>query len=403
VSEAPPAPDSGATFNPLDAADAADPYEALASLRDHAPVTQPVPGVNFVVRHADTAFVFRNWETFSNAGGLRLGGEKPEEEQTLNEIDPPRHGPIRRLLLTALSPAAVAGAEPYIRSLSTDVVGRFLPAGRADLVTDFAVPLPSKVIAHLLGVPESDHAQFHRWTADMVEDKASSPGGQRTRSETEAEFNAYILEQVTWRRAQSDPPDDIITRMITHELTSGHHLTDTEVVTQVRFMLMAGNETTTNLIANLCYELIRSPERYERVRGDRDLLSVAIEESLRHDSPVQLMFRTATQDAELSGCPVHGGERVIVSMGAANRDESVYEHAGEFDLDRGLVTNHLAFGLGPHLCVGAPLARLQTRILMGELLDRVADPVLVPDFDYEKVNFFAFRGPKHLPVTFTPA
>jgi len=400
VSEAPatdPPP-----FNPLDPRDAADPYEALAALRAHAPVTQPIEGVSFVVRHADVAHVFRNWEVFSNAGGLRLGGEKPEEEQTLNEIDPPRHGPIRRLLLTALSPAAIAEAEPYIAERAAEVVGAFAGNGRADLVADFAVPLPSKVIAHMLGVPEEDHDQFHRWTAEMVEEKATSPGGERRRRETEEVFNAYILEQVLWRRAQHNPPDDIITRMITHELTSGHHLTDTEVVTQVRFLLMAGNETTTNLIGNLCYELIRVPERYQRVRENRELLPIAIEESLRHDSPVQLMFRTAKQDTELSGCPIHAGERVIVSMGSANRDETVYDHPEEFDLDRGMVTNHMAFGLGPHLCVGAPLARLQTRVLMDELLDRVADPELAPDFVYDKVNFFAFRGLKRLPIVFTP-
>lgn len=390
-------------FNPMDAQDAADPYEKLAVLRERAPVTQPIEGVNFVVRHGDTAQVFRNWETFSNAGGLRLGAIKPPEEQTLNEIDPPRHGPIRRLLLSALSPAVIAQAEPYIVERAADVVGAFAGKGRADLVTDFAVPLPSKVITQMLGVPEADHDQFYRWTADMVEEKATSPGGQRTRHDTEEAFNGYILEQVKWRRAQDDPPDDIITRMMTHELTSGQLLTDTEVVTQVRFMLMAGNETTTNLIANLCYELIRVPERYQRLRADRDLLPAAIEESLRHDSPVQLMFRTATQDTEVAGCPVHQGERVIVSMGSANRDDTVYERAEEFDLDRPLVTNHLAFGLGAHLCVGAPLARLQTRSLMNELFDRVADPVLAPDFTYEKVNFFAFRAPKHLPVTFTPA
>ncbi len=190
---------------------------------------------------------------------------------------------------------------------------------------------------------------------------------------------------------------------MTHELSDGHFLTDTEIVTQVRFLLMAGNETTTNLISNLCYELVRVPERYQRLRADRDLMPIAIEESLRHDSPVQLMFRTAKSDTELSECPIKAGERVIVSMGAANRDETVYDHASEFDLDRGLVTNHMAFGLGPHLCVGAPLARLQTRILMNELLDRVADPRLADDFAYEKVNFFAFRGPKHLPVVFTPS
>ncbi len=138
-----------------------------------------------------------------------------------------------------------------------------------------------------------------------------------------------------------------------------------------------------------------------RVQADRALLPIAIEESLRHDSPVQLMFRTATVDSELSECPIRKGERVIVSMGSANRDEEVFDDPAAFDLDRGMVTNHMAFGLGPHLCVGAPLARLQTRVLINTLMDMVSDPRIAPGFAYEKVDFFAFRGPKHLPVVFT--
>jgi cytochrome P450 len=407
VADAPISPhSSGAsapvTFNPMDPADAADPYERLAELRRHAPVTEPIPGVKFAVRHADVSRVFRDWETFSNGGGMRLGKDKPPEEQTLNEIDPPRHGPIRRILLTALAPAVITQAEPYIESLARDTVAKFASTGRADLVAELAVPLPSTVITHMLGVPESDKDRFHRWTEDMVEDKASSSTGERQRLDTEQAFNAYIREQIERRRASADPPDDVITRMMTTELSDGHFLTDTEIVTQVRFALMAGNETTTNLISNLCYELIRVPERYDRVRADRSLVPIAIEESLRHDSPVQLMFRRAAKETELVGCPIHQGDRMIVSMGSANRDEEHYgSNAADFDINRGKVTDHMAFGLGPHLCVGAPLARLQTSHALNALLDRVTDPRLANDFVYEKVNFFAFRGLKHLEVEFT--
>jgi cytochrome P450 len=395
---APPVP----AFNPLDRGDAENPYEALHELRDHCPVSEPLPGVKFAVRHGDISSVFRNWEMYSNAGGLRLGSVKPPEEQTLNEIDPPRHGPIRRIMLTALSPASIAHAEPYIEQLARDTVAAFAGRGRADLVEELAVPVPSTVIAHMLGVPEADRGKFHQWTAEMVEDKATSPGAERQRPEIEAEFNAYIQAQIDARR-NGNPPEDIITTMMTTELSDGRYLTDTEIVTQVRFMLMAGNETTTNLIGNLCYELIREPERYERVRADRSLLPIAIEESLRHDPPVQLMFRTATRDTELAECPIAKGERVIVSMGSANRDHRVFEQPDEYDLDRGLVTNHLGFGLGAHLCVGAPLARLQTKHVIGALLDAVPEPRLADDFVYEKVNFFVFRGPKHLPVVFEPS
>lgn len=391
-------------FDPTEPADAEEPYEALQALRERCPVSEPLPGVKFVVRHGDVSHVFRDWETFSNRMGLRLGDEKPDEEKTLNDIDPPRHGPIRRIMLTSLAPARIRAAEPYIEQLAARTVDGFAGRGEADLVEELAVPVPSTVIAHMLGVPEEDREQFHAWTADMVEDKASSPGAVRQRHDTEEAFNTYIQEHIEWRRSLDDPPKDIITTMMTEELSNGAHLTDTEIVTQVRFMLMAGNETTTNLIGNLCYELIREPQRYQKVRSDRDLVPIAIEESLRHDAPVQLMFRTATHDTEVAGCPVTDGERVIVSMGSANRDRDHYgDDADEFDLGRGLVKDHLAFGLGPHLCIGAPLARLQARIVLDALLDRIADPRLSDDFDYEKVDFFVFRGPKHLPVRFSPS
>lgn len=391
-------------FDPTNPADAEEPYGALEALRERCPVTEPRPGVKFVVRHGDVSRVFRDWETFSNRMGLRFGDEKPDEEKTLNDIDPPRHGPIRRIMLTSLAPARIRAAEPYIEEVAARTVDEFAGRGEADLVEELAVPVPSTVIAHMLGVPEEDREKFHAWTADMVEDKATSPGAVRQRQDTEEEFNAYIREQIEWRRSLDEPPQDIITTMMTEELSNGAYLTDTEIVTQVRFMLMAGNETTTNLIGNLCYELIREPDRYRQVRENRDLVPIAIEESLRHDAPVQLMFRTATHDAEVAGCPIGENERVIVSMGSANRDRAVYgDAADEFDLDRGLVKDHLAFGLGPHLCIGAPLARLQARITLEALLDRVEDPRLADDFVYEKVNFFVFRGPKHLPVRFGPS
>ncbi len=391
-------------FDPTNPADAREPYEALQALRERCPVTEPLPGVKFVVRHGDVSGVFRDWQTFSSRMGLRLKDEKPDEEKTLNDIDPPRHGPIRRIMLTSLAPAVIRAAQPYIEDLAARTVDTFAGRGEADLVKELAIPVPSTVITHMLGVPEEDREQFHAWTADMVEDKATSPGAVRQRHETEEAFNAYIREQIAWRRSLDEPPKDIITTMMTEELSNGEYLTDTEIVTQVRFMLMAGNETTTNLLGNLFYELIREPERYERVRKDRDLVPIAIEESLRHDAPVQLMFRTATHDTKVAGCPVDDGDRVIVSMGSANRDRSIYgEDADTFDLDRGLVKDHLAFGLGAHLCIGAPLARLQGQIVLEALLDRVAEPRLADDFTYEKVNFFVFRGPKHLPVRFTPA
>jgi cytochrome P450 len=391
------------TYDPFDPALADAPYDALSALRAECPVSEPRPGVKVVVRHADVSAAFRSWATFSNAGGLRLGHVKPEEEQTLNEIDPPRHGPIRRILLTALSPKAIVDAEPYITELARRTVRRLVERGSADLVEDLAVPVPSTVIAHMLGVPEEDRGRFHEWTSAMVEDKAASPGGVRGEASASAEqaFNDYIARQVTARRAMSPPPDDIITRMIDTEVRPGVHLSDTEIVTQVRFLLMAGNETTTNLVANLLYELMRAPAQWRRLAADRELLPAAIEESLRHDSPVQLMLRTATEDTEIAGCPVHKGERVVLHMGSANRDADVFADADAFDLDRGLVRNHLGFGLGAHLCVGAPLARLQTRHVMDALLDASPEPpALDADFVYEKVNFFVFRGPKHLPVAF---
>lgn len=399
-------------FNPLDTEQLADPYARWADLRRRCPVSEAFPGMTYVGSHAEALDAFRDFHSLSNAWvppGILGGGasEDPEQEQTVQEMDPPRHGPMRRLYLTALSPGKVAEADAYVGDVCARLVARFADRGRADLVAELAVPLPSEVIMHIIGVPEGDHPQVRAWIEHILEmadptrmmAMGADGGLDEVQSSIQA-FNAYVDNQIAQRRDAADPPDDLITRMINHLGDDGRRFTDLEIRTQIRFAIMAGNETTTHLIGNLLHTLASRPDLYRALRDDRDLVPVAIEESLRHDSPVQVIFRKAVAERALGGVHVPAEQMVAIGIGCANRDEDVWPDAEEFRLDRDERGHHLAFGSGPHLCVGAPLARLETRHAINAVLDAIPAMSLAPGYTYERVSFFMMRGPKRLDVVF---
>lgn len=400
------------TFNPLDTEQLADPYERWTEVRGSCPVAEPFPGMTYVARYADALEGFRDYHAFSNAWvppGILGGGasEDPEQEQTVQEMDPPRHGPMRRMYLTALSPGNVAAAEGYVADVCSRLVARFATRGRADLVAELAVPVPSEVIMHMIGVPEGDHPRVRAWIEHILEmadpTRMMTMGADGALDDVRVSidaFNAYVDDQIAQRRRAAAPPDDLITRMIRHVGDDGRRFSDLEIRTQVRFAIMAGNETTTHLIGNLLHTLASRPDLYARVRDDRSLVPVAIEESLRHDSPVQVIFRKAVTERALDGVTIPPDQMVAFGIGCANRDETVWPDAAEFSLDRPGDSRHLAFGSGPHLCVGAPLARLEARQALNAVLDAIPAMSLAPGFEYERVNFFMMRGPKRLDVVF---
>ncbi len=386
-------------FDPLEPGQAADPYPRYAELRAVAPVSDTMADFVFLARHGDCAAALRDAGTFSSALGMRIHGQQlDDEDQAINEMDAPRHTKVRRLLIAAFSPASVNALEPSVVELARRLVDEVAPSGRADLVPALTVPLPVTVVAGLLGIPPEDRGDFKRWSDDIMINGVYGRDGIATLPE----FHAYLDAQVGARQSADDPPDDLLTRLV-HAEIDGTRLSPREIRTQVRFLVMAGNETTTNLIGNTLYELLRRPGLWTRIHQDRALVPAAIEETLRFNAPVQFLPRTCAEDTEVAGRAITEGQRVLVGLASANRDDAVFDRAEEYSLGRGAEIPHLTFGLGPHFCVGAPLARMEARVALDALLDRFPDLELAPGFEYEKAPMMMVRGPQRLDVRFSPS
>jgi cytochrome P450 family 109 len=225
------------------------------------------------------------------------------------------------------------------------------------------VPLPMRVIARLMGIPEEDYATFKRWSDAFL----STVGADRDdRMRNVQDMVAYFGQMAVARRTQG--ADDLITALVEAEI-EGESLQDWEILGFCILLLIAGNETTTNLLGNLLNLLVDRPELWQQLRNDRSLVETVIEETLRYESPVQRLFRTATRDLEFSGVKITKGDRITIFYGAANRDAAEFPNPDEFRLDRDL-RNHVAFGMGIHYCLGAPLARAEARIALNAFLDR---------------------------------
>src|SRR5262245_43588886 len=295
------------------------------------------------------------------------------DDVVLSAIPEPRHGRIRRIVNGAIAGHRTAQAEPMIRAQAGELVERAVAIaraeGRLDLVREAVDPLPSTVIAHMLGVPVADRERFQVWSDELL--AAQGHSNQAGLAELHPEFGAYIQGLIDERRKAADPPDDIVTRLLQTEI-EGERLSDRMVRTQTMFLIVAGNETTRNLIGNCLHRLATSRELYERVRAEPVLLPALIEEVLRYDSPVQVLGRKVLADTAIEGCPLRAGERVVFGIASANRDGSAFERPAEFQLGRPHPRDHLAFGTGPHICPGAALARLETLALLEAFCARVA-------------------------------
>ena len=400
-------------FNPFDVGDMADPYPAYAQLRRDCPVHEVGPGSYYVSRHETCSHVLFDRDSFSSRGGLT---RRPAAEDvvdgvtTVNATDPPVHTKLRKLLRAALATRLVAANEEFVRDCCHQFIDEFIDNGEADLVRDLAAKLPARVILKMIGVPDSDYAKVRGWTEELEHAVDSEHGqsfsdfytGKAYHPAAEA-FFGYVHDLIGERRQLADPPQDLVTRMVTFRDEDGGTFSDQAIVVQLTFLLIAGNETTSDLISNLLLTLAGDPELYQRLRADRSLVPAAVEESLRHDSPVQLIMRTARADTTIDGTVVPAGSRIYTGLGAANRDEAAYPTPDRFDLDRDRTVSHLAFGIGSHLCIGAPLARMETKHAINAILDRIQSLHRVPGYTYQRVDYFAFMAPKRLPVTFTPA
>jgi len=314
--------------------------------------------------------------------------------------DPPSHTKPRTLISQAFTPRVVANLEPRIRELSRQLLGKAIESGEVDLAAEYSVPLPMMVIAEMIGMPIAEWPRFNRWSDAILKlshTRSASEQAATALSEFRSvspEMSAYLAETIERRRA--NPKDDLLTRLVAAEL-EGQHLAPEEILGFPQVLIVVGQETTTNLFNNAVLCLIEHPDQRERLQQRIDLLPSAIEEVLRYRSPVQWMMRAPKRDVEVLGKLIPAGKLVLPMIGSANRDSGQFPQAGRFDIERA-PNPHIAFGHGIHFCLGAPLARLEARIALTDLLERVKGFDSASDEPWEPRQALNVHGPARLPI-----
>lgn len=387
-----------------------DPYPGWAKDRESCPVQvrdlREMMGVpegvelpemppGYQVLSFDTVCdVLTDGRTFSSSAyadsmGLVMG-------HTILEMDEPEHQRHRAVIQQAFTRKALARWQrELVEPIVNRCIDRFIERGRADLVSELTFPFPVMVIAGLLGLPEEDMPRFHRWSAELISITFDIDKGFAA-SQKLRDYFASLLEE-----RRRDPREDLISALAQAE-KDGLALSDDEIFAFLRLLLPAGAETTYRSSTNLFFGLLSNPEQLEAVRADRSLVPVAIEEGLRWEPPLTGILRKTSTDTVLAGQAIPGGSQLSVCLGAANRDPARWENPERFDIHR-RPQQHMAFGFGVHTCLGIHLARMESRVVVEAVLDRLADLRLDPDAEDIHVGGVAFRSPLQLPVVFRPA
>jgi cytochrome P450 len=411
-------------YDPLAPKSWSDPYPLYRALRDAAPLHRaPASGVYSVSRYEDVLHVLRHPELFSSRAMFTVlmnGGQEGFPPLSWNMMrflvrfplrtrmnpfafgkarnliaeDPPVHGTLRNVVNRGFTPRRIAAWEPRVRELVAGSIARLRRGDRFDVIHDLAIPLPVTVIAEMLGVEPERHLDFKRWS-DAIIDGATGPGRLRPFApvfvDAVLELLGYLRDVM--RRRRRAPGDDLISAIVA-DSPGGRSLSDIEAIMFVQLLLVAGNETTTNLIGNAVLALLDHPDQLERVRCEPALVPSLVEEVLRYDGPIQTVFRTATREVELAGARVPAGAPVAVLLGSANRDERRFAEPDVFDVARDS-RGHLGFGFGEHFCLGSALARLEARVALEALVPELARHERAGDAR-ELVDSFLVRGPKRL-------
>lgn len=392
------------------AGDVRDPYPMLAQMRAASPVLQvslggrtgrrpdakapPMPHVFSVFSHEHAEQVLTDNVRFSSAGYAMSMGRVMGK--TILQMDPPEHLPHRALVAKAFRTRALERwSDGLIGATVSELIDGFAGDGHADLVRQLTFPFPVQVIARILGLPNADWPHFLRLSAELIGVMQNWDRGLAA----SRELRAYFAEIIADRRRH--PRDDLVSELVLAE-TGGRRLSDEEIYPFLLLLLPAGAETTYRSSGNLLFGLLTHPGQLDAVRADRSLVPQAIEEALRWEPPLLSISRTATQDLGLGGVAIPGGAFITVWLGAANRDPARYRDPDVFDTLRD-PRQHISFGNGPHMCLGMHLARLETRLLLNAVLDRLPRLRLDPAAVDQHIHGLVFRSPPELRVLFDPA
>ncbi|MDA8343796.1 MAG: cytochrome P450 [Actinomycetota bacterium] len=389
------------SFNPYAYDVHEDPYPHYALLREHAPVYRSDEFDFWALsRHDDVLAAFRNVDAFSNANGVSLDpaayGPDAHRVMSFLAMDPPRHTRLRTLIGKAFTVRRVATMEGRIRALAVEHLEPALERGAFDFVADFAGRLPMDVISELVGVPRADRAELRRLADLVVHRDEGHFDVPASGMEAALELVAYYDGMVSRRRRS--PSDDLTSELMAADL-DGDRLCDEELIAFLFLMVVAGNETTTKLLANAWYWAWRNPGELAKPFADRRRVPDWVDETLRYDGSSQMVVRTTRQPIEVRGVEIPAGERVLLLIGSANRDPDVFPDPDRYDLDRD-TTKMASFGSGRHFCMGAPLARLEARVGLEELVARVAR-YDIDDERAERVHSINVRGFGTLPTAVT--
>jgi cytochrome P450 len=391
-----------ATFDPA----MADPYQMLKEIREQAPVFFiPEHDVWCVTRHEDLLEIYRDPISYSNIGAHDMRVPLPPAiiadvgpdyrfpfQGQLNTIDPPEHTRIRKLMQKAFTPRHISEREGDIRALVNGLVDRFIDDGNVELVDAYTSPIPVNVVAMILGATQQDADQFRGWVdaffalsgaTNLPEEEATKHWGGLIAFERFA--RAFIAER------RESPADDLTSALILAKSDDGSpSLTDDELLAQILGILAAGGDTTSILIATTVHSLLLKPEGWEEVRADTSLVPQAIEEGLRVRSPIRGLRRRTTTEVELGGVKLPPEASIYIHTASANRDQAMFTNAEQYELHRENVAEHLGLGKWTHFCIGAVLARLEARIALETLIERIPQLRLVPgqevlEFDYNLI------------------
>jgi len=390
------------TYNPYAYEIHEDPYPTYVRLRGEAPVYRN-DAANFwaLSRHADVMEAFRDSTRFSSGHGVSLdpAASGPHAHKTMSflAMDPPMHGRMRGLVSRGFTPRRVTELEPRIRELAGRYLDEAVEARSFDFIGALAGRLPMDVISELIGVPEVDRAEVRRLSDLLVHREEGMDDVPPAGVEAAFRLITYYSDMLAQRRAKRT--DDLTSALLDAEL-DGDRLTDDEIMGFLFLMVVAGNETTTKLLGNAVYWAWQNPEERAKPLADRAAVPAWVEETLRYDTSTQMLARVTTAPVELHGTTIDAGERVVLLVGSANRDERVFARPDRFDLERSPAEmQHIAsFGFGRHFCLGASLARLEARICLEELVARVADYDIDPD-GIRRVHSVNVRGFAALPIT----